>query len=235
MFGFRKKQKSNFFTSMIVVAAGNSSRMGENKLLMTINDTPVIEKTLNAFDNLEFINEIILVCRQDDLLEFSKIANNINTPIKIVCGGETRVHSSQNGIKACNKNSNLIGIHDGARPLITPDVIKLLINCAKENKTAIPVVQVKDTIRQITSSNASKTIDRNTLISVQTPQVFDAETIKFAVNSAIESNANFTDDASCVEAINVPIFTVNSNYDNIKITTAEDINLANLIVERRGF
>lgn len=235
MFGFKKKQKSCDFTSIIIVAAGNSTRMGENKLLMDICGVPVIEKTLNSFDNLKFIDEIILVCRQEDLLQFSKIANLINTPIKLVCGGETRMHSSQNGIKSCNKNSTLIGIHDGARPLVSPDLIANLINCAKENKTSIPVVAVKDTIREITSNKSSKTLDRSVLFSVQTPQFFDAETIKFAVNSAIESGQNFTDDASCVEAINVPIFSVNSNYDNIKITTKEDIDLANLIIERRGF
>lgn len=235
MFSFRKKQKSDDFNSVIIVAAGNSSRMGENKLLIDLNGIPVIQKTLKSFDNLKFINEIILVCRQDDLLEFSKIAKTINTPIKIVCGGETRMHSSQNGIKACNENAKIIGIHDGARPLVTPELIKNCIISAKENKASIPVVAVKDTIREVVSNKSVKTLDRSVLYSVQTPQFFDAETIKFAVNSAIESNQNFTDDASCVEAMNVTVHTIDGSYDNIKITTRDDVELANLICERRGF
>lgn len=236
MFGFKKKVlKDTSFVSAVIVAGGSSTRFGENKLLMQIQNMTVIEKTLQIFDSCDEIDEIILVCRQEDLLTFSKYSEYLKTPIKIVNGGKTRTHSTYNGLKECNKNATIIAIHDGARPLITHDVIKRAVENTKEFDATVPVVASKDTMKIVCDNKCVKSIDRNTLFAIQTPQVFKADIIKNALKRAFEENLDFTDDTTVVEYFGTEVTTVLGDYDNIKITTIEDISLANLIVERRGY
>lgn len=236
MFGFKKKVlKDTSFVSAVIVAGGSSTRFGENKLLMQIQNMTVIEKTLQIFDSCDEIDEIILVCRQEDLLTFSKYSEYLKTSIKIVNGGKTRTHSTYNGLKECNKNATIIAIHDGARPLITHDVIKRAVENTKEFDATVPVVASKDTMKIVCDNKCVKSIDRNTLFAIQTPQVFKADIIKNALKRAFEENLDFTDDTTVVEYFGTEVTTVLGDYDNIKITTIEDISLANLIVERRGY
>lgn len=236
MFGFKKKVlKDTSFVSAVIVAGGSSTRFGENKLLMQIQNMTVIEKTLQIFDSCDEIDEIILVCRQEDLLTFSKYSEYLKTPIKIVNGGKTRTHSTYNGLKECNENATIIAIHDGARPLITHDVIKRAVENTKEFDATVPVVASKDTMKIVCDNKCVKSIDRNTLFAIQTPQVFKADIIKNALKRAFEENLDFTDDTTVVEYFGTEVTTVLGDYDNIKITTIEDISLANLIVERRGY
>lgn len=228
-------KEHEIFTSAVVLGAGSSMRMGENKLLMKIKNQSVIERTLKTFDNCEKICEIVLVCRQEDFLEFSKICNALKTPTKIVNGGETRTHSALKGIDTCNENAQIIAIHDGARPLFTESIVNNAIDSAILNNAVIPVVPVKDTIKIVSNNIVQDTLNRDSIFSVQTPQVFSLELIKKATVHALRSRQVFTDDASCVEAFGATVHTILGSYDNIKITTIEDIALANLIVERRGF
>lgn len=223
--------------SIVIVASGNSSRMGENKLLIDIYGMPVIEKTIQAFVKHNLITEIILVCRQVDILEFSQICNNYvkKKNIKIVAGGNTRTESALNGINACEENTDFIGIHDGARPLINEETITNVITNCYQTNACIPVVPVKDTIKAIVGGICIEEYDREKLFSVQTPQFFSANVIKEATTKAIVENLTFTDDSSLVKHYNNAIYTVEGDYDNIKITTKEDVALAHLIIERRGF
>ena len=237
---FKKKLKifdEKPFVSMIVVAAGSSSRMGENKLLMDLFGEPVLAKTLKALDTSDLVSEIVIVCRQIDIVEFSNICNDfaINKPIKIVSGGETRTHSTLNGVLACDEQAEFIGVHDGARPLITDEIINSVVECAIEHSCAIPVVAVKDTIKEVVDSVCVKSIQRDTIFAVQTPQVFKAEIIKNCTHKSVKTGYSHTDDSSCVESFGHTIHTVIGDYDNIKITTPEDISLAMLIIERRGY
>lgn len=232
---FKRKKEHKIFTSAVIVAGGSSTRMGENKLLMEINGISVIEKTLLVFENAEKISEIILVCRQEDFVAFSSICSNFKTPIKIVNGGQTRTHSTLNGINMCSENAQFIAIHDGARPLITEDIINEVIDNVIINNAVIPVVAVKDTIKKVFENIVSETPNRELLFSVQTPQIFKSDIIINAINKAVTSEQIFSDDASCVEALGIKVHTILGSYDNIKITTIEDIALASLIIDRRGF
>ncbi|MFI3226765.1 MAG: 2-C-methyl-D-erythritol 4-phosphate cytidylyltransferase [Clostridia bacterium] len=232
---FGRKKEREIFVSAVIVAAGSSTRMGENKLLMQIGWQTVIEKTLEVFDKTERITEIILVCRQDDFVDFSKFCKVLKTPSKIVIGGQTRTHSTLNGINACNEKTEIIAIHDGARPLITQDIIDASIECADKNGASIPVVPVKDTIKILENGVVERTLNRENLFAVQTPQTFKSTIIKKVTEQALTSEQIFSDDASCAEAQGVAIHTVQGSYDNIKITTLEDIALASLIIDRRGF
>lgn len=233
MFGFKKKQSE--FVSVVIVGAGSSTRMGQNKLLMEIYGVPVIEKTISVFDKIDLVCEIILVCRQEDFLVFSNICKNFEKPIKIVNGGQSRTHSTLNGINACNENTQIIAIHDAARPLVTEKIIVDAIECATENNTAIPVVPVKDTIKIVENNICKQTISRDCLFLVQTPQVFRADIIKNSTIDAVSNNITFTDDSTCVENTGQNIHTILGSYDNIKITTIEDISQAMSIIDRRGF
>lgn len=233
MFGFKKEPV--ILTSAVILASGNSTRMGENKLLMDICGKTVIERTLEVFDNLEKISEIILVCRQEDMLVFSKICKNLKTPVKIINGGKSRTQSAFNGIENCMENTEIIAIHDCARPFVTTEIINQGIELALKNQTAIPVVAVKDTIKIVEQNIVQNTLNRENLYIVQTPQIFSANIIKNATKIAVEKNLEYTDDASCVEAQGTKINTILGSYDNIKITTIDDITLGECIVLRRGF
>lgn len=230
-----KKKKNNEFVSIIIVASGNSTRFGENKLLVDILGQSVIERTISAFSCHEKVSEIILVCRQEDILEFSNICSSQDFNIKIVSGGNTRTHSTLNGLNACSKDAQIIGIHDGARPLILAETITNTINSAILNKACIPVVAVKDTIKSVRNDVCFANHNRNDLFLVQTPQVFDSEIILNATKLAVAKELDFTDNSTCVEYFGTKVHTVLGSYDNLKITTKEDILLAQMHIESRGF
>ncbi len=221
------------FVSIVILASGNSTRMGENKLLMELSGKSVIEHTLNVFDKVSKISEIILVCRQQDMVIFANFCEKLEKPVKIVAGGKERTDSALCGINACSADTNIIGVHDGARPLVTEKIIVDTINSAKENKAAIPVVSVKDTIKFVENDICTQSLNRNFLKIVQTPQFFDAKTIKTATEKASAQGLTYTDDSSLVEHFGTKIHTVLGSYENIKITTVEDIIIANSILESR--
>lgn len=233
MFGNKEKYCPKI--SVVIVASGNSTRMGENKLLMEIFDEPVIGKTLEVFDMCEKVSEIILVCRHEDMLQFSEICNIYvqNTAIKLVAGGKERTNSTLNGLRACDENADLIGIHDGARPLVTVDIIESVIDSALEHKASIPVVLAKDTMKYVEDGKCTQTLNRSMLYSVQTPQFFEAELIKKCSEKADKLSLTYTDDSSCVEHFGTTVHTVLGSYENIKITTIEDVSLAHAIIESR--
>lgn len=231
---FRKKTRQ--FCSVVIVAAGSSTRMGEDKLMMPIAGVPVLMRTIMAFDRCEFIDEIVVVTQSEKIVDIAKLCDtySVSKVTKIVVGGDTRVQSALAGVSEVSEDVRLIAIQDGARPLVSDELIRSTIHQAALNKAAVPAVAVKDTIKRVEKGFVTETVDRSTLVSVQTPQVFIADLIKAALTKAVTDSANYTDDASTLEAMGVPVFVAKGDYDNIKITTPQDIPVAEAILQKRG-
>ena len=206
--------------ALIITAGGTSSRFGRNKLLEKINGKEIILYTLEAFKNIKLSTTIITV--SDELRE--NIKNIIPKNIKLVQGGNTRQQSVFNGLKALDNDTELVIIHDGARPLIKQHAIEQCIKKAKETKAAIVAVKAIDTIK-ITAPDGLiiSTPQRDTLRCAQTPQIFDYNLILNAHTKL--QGKNFSDDAGLLESLNIPVYTVDGEYSNIKITTQSDIQL----------
>lgn len=220
----------------IIPAAGLSRRMGgENKLVMELGGQPILCRTLQVFNSCDMIDGIILVCRKQEQKTYAALCAdwNINKVVKIVEGGPTREHSVLNGILACNKEIGYVAIHDAVRPLITTDIIEEAVQKAIRDSAAAPGVPVKDSIQRIKKGKMAENIDRSSIIAVQTPQCFDIDLIKAALTKAIDSGAELTDDCGAVTAIGQPITITKGSYENIKITTIEDIILGEAILKGR--
>ncbi len=227
------------FVSAIIAAAGSSTRMGLgfSKQFIMLDNKPVIAHTLSAFENSYLINEIIVVCRTDDIAEIFNIVKKYNiTKFKdCVVGGNSRAESVKNAISHLDSKCEYIAIHDGARPLVTSNEIQDTVNGAfKYNACAIGV-PVTDTIKVITDDNLIiDTPQRSTLFAVQTPQVFEKGLYLKALKNAENIGANITDDCSLVEAYGSKVYVINGNYTNIKLTTQADIIYAEAILKERG-
>lgn len=227
---YTKIADQNATVGVIIVAAGSASRMGGvNKILMPIADKPVICHTISAFNNNPFVSDIVIVTREDMILDMQNLADKHGflKVTDIIEGGNYREKSVEKGFERITKNQNIktVLIHDGARPLISQKVITSVINAVEEFLAVIPVVKAKDTMKRIdTLGKVEQTIAN--LVNVQTPQGFAVETFKTALEKAGDRLEQFTDDASIAEAADIPVYTVIGDYKNIKITTPEDIVLA---------
>lgn len=218
----------------IIVAAGMGSRMnlGYNKQYLKLFNKEILVYTLEAFQNVDEIDNIILVTHEDEIgfcTENIVKKYSIDKVSKIVSGATTRQGSVYNGLKAC-ENSHLVLIHDGARPFIKEEVIKESIKFGIEKGAATVAVKVKDTIKFGKDGAFTGTLNRDELYSIQTPQTFRYELILKAHNFAIENGYNGTDDASLLENLGEKVYIVNGDYFNIKITTKEDIYIGNGIL-----
>lgn len=204
----------------------------KSKLLLEINNTTVIERTVRIFRRISEIDEIIVVCRESDLNAFEEVLSSYD--ISYCFGGETRQQSVSNAVETIDE-ADLIIIHDGARPLITEKEILDTIEMARSKGAAAVGVPVKDTIKVVDKENKIvSTPDRASLISIRTPQIFKFGIYKNALALAKEQGLNFTDDCGLVENLGMPVYTVIGDYSNIKITTPEDIPMAEGIVKMRG-
>lgn len=221
--------------SVVIVSAGRGSRMKAdiNKQFLKLQNKEVIAHTIDKFYNNENIGEIIVVVREDEA-EFFKI-NIIEKygykNIKIAFGGSERQDSVYNGLKMVDENCKIVLIHDGARPFVNNETIDSAIESAKENKCVIVGVPVKDTIKVIDeNNNVCDTPDRSTLWSIQTPQVFDFSLIMKAHEKAREDNYYGTDDSMLMEYFGQKVKVVEGSYNNIKITTPEDLKIGEEIL-----
>ena len=221
--------------SVVIVSAGRGSRMKAdiNKQFLKLNQKEVIAHTIDKFYNNENIDEIVVVVREDEA-EFFKI-NIIEKygykNIKIAFGGSERQDSVYNGLKMVDENCKIVLIHDGARPFVNNETIDSAIESAKENKCVIVGVPVKDTIKVIDeNNNVCDTPDRSTLWSIQTPQVFDYSLIMKAHEKAREDNYYGTDDSMLMEYFGQKVKVVEGSYNNIKITTPEDLKIGEEIL-----
>ena len=233
---FSKDKREYPVCSAVVAAAGSSRRMGGgNKLLLPLDGIPVLVRTLRALEEATLVREIVVASREEDLLVLGDLCNayGIFKPVKIVCGGETRAASVLAATMECREDAAFIAVHDGARPLATPELIDNVIRLAFRTNAAAPAVAVKDTIKVVEENKVVTTPDRDTLRCIQTPQVFDAALLRAALQAAVAGEIPITDDCSAVERLGKEIYLTEGSYENIKITTPEDMALATAILERR--
>ena len=204
----------------------------DSKLLLKINGKTVLERSVNAFLNISDVDEVIVVARKKDIPAFSDILTDER--VSFVVGGDTRQQSVMNAVDVID-DCELIIIHDGARPLIKSEDIENTIRAAKENKAAAVGVFVKDTVKVVDKNGfVVSTPDRSTLFAVQTPQIFDFELYRNAAQNAREKGLDFTDDCQLVESFNQKVKTVVGSYSNIKITTPDDIVLAENLLKNEA-
>lgn len=228
----------NIFVSAVIVAGGKGTRMNmnESKQFMMIGDMPVLSRTISAFENSQNVSEIVVVVNEEDVSfceENIVNAYNFRKVTKVVAGGKERQYSVYNGISNTNSSANIVLIHDGARPFITEDVIRNTIDGAIEHSSAVCAVKVKDTIKVASSEGIiTKTLERDSLWSIQTPQAFKRNVILAAHEKAQNDNFLGTDDAVLVEQLGIATKIVLGNYLNIKITTQEDLLFAQAIINR---
>ncbi len=226
------------FVSAVIVAAGGSVRMGiaDSKQFIPLLSRPAIEYTLKAFQKCHFIKEIVIVCREQDNDRINKIVelNGFNKVSKLVKGGDSRADSVRNGIGACSENAKYYAIHDGARPLITVEEIERVVEAAFDTGAATLGTSVKDTIKVVDGfNNIESTPIRSQLRAVQTPQVFERDLYRFALENAGDNLINFTDDCSLIENMGGEVLVVKGNEENIKLTTPIDIVIAESILKSR--
>lgn len=222
------------FNVAVILGAGNGTRMEmkKSKMLLEIGGKTVIERSVNAFLDLPEIDEIIVVCRECDVDEFSKLITDER--VTFVIGGDTRQQSVKNAVENIDGCDYLI-IHDGARPLVTQQVILQTLDEAVFSGAAATGVRVKDTIKVVDDDLLiTDTPNRNALVSIQTPQIFKFDLYKKAMEKANSENRDFTDDCCLIENLGKKVYTVLGDYNNIKITTQSDIPLAESILKVRG-
>lgn len=222
--------------SAVIVCAGNSTRMGGvNKILLPLCDRPVIGHTMLAFENSPSIEEIIIVARECDFSAISTEAENagISKFKGCVAGGNTRQESVINGIRKISTDTELIAVHDGARPLVKPEHIERAVKDASVFGGATLGVPVKDTIKMVEGGLIVDTPPRSSLYITQTPQIFKKKIYFEGVDFALEHGLNFTDDCQLAEAIGCKVCMTLGDYTNIKITTPEDIELAHTLISIR--
>ncbi|MCA1032737.1 2-C-methyl-D-erythritol 4-phosphate cytidylyltransferase [Bacillus timonensis] len=221
---------------VVIPAAGQGKRMnaGKNKQFISIKGVPVIVRTLKVFESDDWCDGMILSINKSEEDEFKALFQTYNiTKVKaFVDGGAERQHSVYNGIKAI-KNSEIVLVHDGARPFITIDKIHELVEVAKSKGASILAVPVKDTIKQAFSDQTvEKTVERSNLWSVQTPQAFHYDVIRNAHEIADRDEFLGTDDASLVERLGRNIQIIIGDYQNIKLTTPDDLIFAEAILNQ---
>ncbi len=231
-------KKRPHFVSAVIVAGGNGSRMNSlaTKQMMMLCGMPVIIRTLAAFEASDYIDEIILVAKQDEIEQYPSMLEQygIKKVSQIVAGGQTRQDSVLSGFEAIHEKADFVAIHDGARPLITPDQIKTVLRAAFEYRAAAAATPATDSAKEATvSAMINRTLDRKTLWMVQTPQVFYANLYRAAAYTAKKDSFVATDDTEIAEHAGFSSKLVNIGYDNIKLTTPVDLLKAEAILNYR--
>lgn len=222
--------------SVIIAAAGHAERMqGLNKQLAMLRGKPVIAYSMLAFQQIDEVREIIVAARSCDADIIANIAidNGISKFAGCADGGETRQQSVINALKLVSGETALIAVHDAARPLVDPDIVRSCINDASVFGGAVLGVPVKDTIKHVEGGMIYDTPDRSKLYIIQTPQIFKKKYYFDGVNFAIAHDLDFTDDCQLVEAVGIKVNMTLSDYRNIKITTPEDMIIAEAIMNRQ--
>lgn len=217
----------------VIAAAGSSSRMGgRDKLAEPLDGIPVILRTLAAVEAVPEIREIVVVTREDRVEEYRRLLGQCSRLRAVVPGGSTRQESVRNGVRALSPDCTLAAIHDGARPLVTPEVFARCIEAARNCGAATAAVPVKDTIKLADEAGRMlDTPDRSRLWAVQTPQIFDRERYLRAAEEAERRGLSCTDDCQLFEAMGWEVQLVMGDYRNLKLTTPEDFLAAGAYLE----
>lgn len=225
-------------TVAVIVAGGSGKRMGGavKKQYILLRGKEVLARTVDVFEACEFIDEIIVVVSKDEIdyvKEKIVEAYNYSKIEKIIAGGAERQDSVYNGLKAADKNTDYVIVHDGARPFITKEVILKCLEKAKETGASIVGVPVKDTIKICNAKThiVEQTPDRNTLWTIQTPQIFSFELLMRAYEHALAHKLQVTDDSMIAEAFGKEVYITQGEYSNIKVTTPEDLIIGEAIID----
>ena len=231
----KHSQNGRPLVSAVIAAAGVSHRMcGCDKKLILLLGVPVLVRTVSVFDNSPCIDEIVVVTSANDLAYIQQLLDSYGlSKVKaVVPGGLTRQASVFAGIAACSPASDYYAIHDGARPLVSPQLISEAVAAAQKYGAAAPGVPVKETIKIMNSDGFVKTTPRrDTLCVIQTPQVFSCDIYQRAVQAA--QGQDFTDDCQLAENAGFPVFVTQGEHTNIKITTLQDIPLCEAILKQQ--
>ena len=232
MFSLFKKKKNAACCSAVIVAAGSSTRMnGVDKIMADLCGKPTIWYAIRAFDIHPMIAEIVVVTREELIEPIAQMCadNGFSKVRSVMVGGETRTHSVLIG--ATQAQCPWIAVHDAARPLVSQDVITDAVTKAVEFGAAAPAISVKDTIKMAENGAVTSTPPREHLFAIQTPQVFDADLLRAALEQAIKDHAAVTDDCGAVERIGMRVFLSDGAEKNFKITTPADLKLAKIWME----
>ena len=233
LFGRKVKKQPETCCSMVVLAAGSSSRMGRDKIMLDVGGIPVVVRTLRVFEAVQEVNEVIVVTREDLVPEIAGLcrAFGLQKVKKVVRGGTTRAESARIGTLEADRDAVLIAIHDGARPFVSEEVVRSTILKASQTGAAVPAVPVKDTIKVAHDGLVEYTPERATLFAVQTPQVFDASLIRAALQKALDDGADLTDDCSAVERLGMKVSLTKGEDCNFKLTTLTDLVCAEAMLQ----
>lgn len=216
----------------VIVAAGSASRMGGiDKVMAPLGGEPMIARTVRAFQKCDAIAKIVVVTRQDLILPVTQLTRDMDKVVAVVCGGSSRQESVQLGLNALPEEIQLAAIHDGARPLVSWQLIDRVVRAANTYNAAAPAIPVKDTIKVVKGRVVDHTPDRAALFAVQTPQVFDFDLLRGALKKAELDGAAVTDDCSAVERMGMAVKIVDGEERNLKVTTPLDLKIAQLLLE----
>ncbi len=222
------------YCGAVIVAAGTASRMGGiDKVMAELDGEPMIVRTVRTFQNCDVIKEIVIVTREDLIVPIADLCRDMDKVKAVVVGGSSRQASVMLGLNALSDKVKLAAVQDGARPLITPEVIDRTVRAAHSYGAAAPAVSVKDTIKTVQGGVVVQTPDRKLLQAVQTPQVFDLQLLRGALEKAAKDGAEVTDDCSAVERMGMSVKIVEGDERNIKVTTPMDLKIAKLLLEER--
>ena len=216
----------------VIVAAGTASRMGGiDKVMAPLNGEPMIVRTVRTFQQSDVIDEIIVVTREDLIREIMGLCAGLSKVKAVVAGGRSRQESVLAGIYTLSKRMKLVAVHDGARPLVTWDVIDRAVRGANTYGAAVPGVAVKDTVKEIKGGIVANTPQRDKLRAIQTPQVFDVDLLRVALKKAQQEGTVVTDDSLAVENMGMSVKIVTGDERNMKVTTPMDLKLAQMLLE----
>lgn len=217
--------------TVLIPAAGSGTRMGatKNKLLLKLNDEPIIVHTVRQFEADENCDAIYIATKESERDDFRELLSFSKKLKRIVEGGTERQDSIHNMIEQMAP-SDVVMVHDGARPFVTPTILNALYRSVIEHDAVICGVTPKDTLKRIDNNIVTETIDRSRMIQVHTPQAFSYALLKRAYENAADKNLVVTDDSMMVEALGIDVHVVPSDYQNIKITTHEDLLIGERIL-----
>jgi 2-C-methyl-D-erythritol 4-phosphate cytidylyltransferase len=222
---------------VIIPAAGQGKRMGagKNKLLLEIDRVPILIYTLRVFESDEMCKGVILAINEGekDEIESLLVQYGVKKAVKLVPGGSERQSSVYAGVKTLENDTDIVLVHDAARPFINHEHIHSLVKAAERYGAAILAVPVKDTVKRAEGNKVMETFERSSLWSIQTPQAFRVDELRQAHELALNDRFLGTDDASLVERMEHDVIIVEGSYDNIKLTTPEDLFFAETIIQKR--
>ena len=223
------------YCGAVIVAAGSASRMGGiDKVMAPLGGEPMVVRTVRQFQNCDAIREIVIVTRADLLIPISDLCHGFDKVKAVVVGGNSRDESVWQGLNALSDKVKLVAVQDGARPFADWQLIDRVVRCANSYGAAAPAIPVKDTIKIVKGGIVAAAPNRSEWQGVQTPQVFDFDLLRGALQKAKADGAAITDDCSAVERLGMSVRIVAGDEKNIKITTPLDLKIAELLLEEQS-